>query len=69
MTYPISRVMSRKADVMRPIDRMVHQAQEQDFYVALAMMNNGMGVVSPPSGQVTVGAVTVHFYKLAEACC
>ncbi len=32
-----SRVMSRKADVMRPIDRMVHQAQEQDIYVALAM--------------------------------
>jgi hypothetical protein len=35
--YPISRVMSRKADVMRPIDHMVHQAQEQDISVALAM--------------------------------
>ena len=36
--YPISRVMSRKADVMRPIDRMVHQAQEQDISIALATM-------------------------------
>jgi hypothetical protein len=28
-----SRVMSRKADVMRPIDRMVHQAQDHNKLV------------------------------------